>query len=41
MNVETAYTLSILGLVLISLLGIIARKPIAVREPVTVRKQRR
>ena len=41
MTAETIYTLSILGLVLISLLGIIARKPIAVREPVSVRMKRR
>jgi hypothetical protein len=41
MTFETAYTLSILGLVLISLLGIIARKPTVVREPVSVRTKRR
>ena len=41
MTAEFAYSLSILGLVLISLLGIIARKPIAVREPVSVRTKRR
>jgi hypothetical protein len=41
MIAESAYTLSILVLVLISLLGIIARKPVAVREPVSVRAKRR
>jgi hypothetical protein len=41
MTAETIYTLSVLGLVLISLLGIIARKPFAVRETVSVRARRR
>jgi hypothetical protein len=41
MTADTIVTLSVLGLVLISLLGIIARKPIAVRETVNVRVKHR
>jgi hypothetical protein len=40
MSADNVYSLSLISLVLISLLGIIARKPIAVRETAQARKSR-